>query len=143
MPLPPEISIDVEVASLPYLGQEYEIEQPAPPPKPPKPPSKPTVATVQPAEPPPSPEVPPLVTMLPPAKQEELKREIADLLRRAEDSLARIGDRRLDESQRVDVLRARTFIRQAQNLRHSDLITAHSLARRADAFAQNVLSSLR
>jgi hypothetical protein len=81
--------------------------------------------------------------MLPAAKQEELKREIADLLRRAEENLARIGDRRLDESQRTDVFRARTFIQQAQDLRHSDLVTAHSLARRADAFAENVLSSLR
>ena len=144
IPLPPQILADaVEIASLPYLPAEYEIARPAPPPKPPKPPPKPTVAVVQPAEPPPVAEVPPLVPMLPHAKQVELKRELDDLLRRAEDSLARIGDRRLDESQQTDVLRARTFIRQAQELRHTDLVTAHSLARRADAFAQNVLSSLR
>ena len=81
--------------------------------------------------------------LLTPAEQERYNREIADFIKRAEDNLTRIGERKLDERQRESVLRARTFIRQAQDLRQSDLLTARSLAQKADVLAQDVASTLR
>jgi hypothetical protein len=80
---------------------------------------------------------------MPQAEQDRYLREIGDFIRKAEDNLAWIGERKLDERQRTEVLRARTFIRQALELKQTDVMTARSLAQRADVLAQGVVNTLR
>ena len=146
LPAPPKVESGEPVSSLPASPIDTPIEPPKPfeQPKPPR-------TTPRPAAPPPQPppqetppaEIPQLVPLLTPAEQERYTREISDFIRRAEDNLTRIGERKLDQRQRDNVLRARTFIRQAQDLRQSDLLTARSLAQRADVLAQDVASTVR
>jgi hypothetical protein len=87
--------------------------------------------------------VPQLVPIVPPAEQASRNREIDELVQRTEESLARIGNRKLDARQKLDVARARTFIRQAQELRQTDLTGARNMAQRAVLLAESVVSSLR
>ena len=149
LPAPPTVESGEPVSSLPASPIETPIEPPKPfePPKPARPTPPRPVAQTPPAHPPaqeatPA-EIPQLVPLLTPAEQERYNREIGDFIKRAEDNLARIGERKLDQGQRDNVLRVRTFILQAQDLRQSDLLTARSLAQRADVLAQDVASTLR
>jgi len=147
LPAPPKVESGEPVSSLPPSPVETPIEPPKPleQPKPPRAAPRPAAQAPPPQPQPETPaaEIPQLVPLLTPAEQERYTREISDYIKRAEENLARIGKRKLDPRQRDNVLRARTFIRQALDLRQTDLLTARSLAQRADVLAQDVASTVR
>lgn len=150
-PIPPAPPVDstTPVSQLPAPPISAPVPEPvkpeqAPPPRraarTAPPPSDPTPAPVEaPAEP----HVPQLVQLLSREEQERHNRELDDFTRRAEESLQRIGDRQLSGQQRTDVQRARAFLKQAQELRATDLVTARNLAQRADVLADSVARALR
>jgi hypothetical protein len=78
---------------------------------------------------------------------EEQKRrynlEIDASLSRARRRLAILDQRDLTAAQRTSLNRVRTFIAQAGALRQRDVGTAHALARRADALAEELIGSSR
>jgi hypothetical protein len=109
------------------------------------------VATVPKPVPPPAtgPESP-VATTPPPrlgqiftAKQiREYNRSLDDSLNRVKKTLAVVERRNLNAEQREIAGRIRTFQRQAEDARNQDLVTAVSLARRADLLAQDLLARL-
>lgn len=161
-PAPPPPAVSTAPAKPEPLPPAPKVEPartvttlPGPPVAPPSEPSKPEPTTPrrrtrapapvpeQAATPEPPEPVPQLVPLLKAEDQEKYKREIDALLRSTEESLARIGDRRLDERQQLDLVRARTFLGQARELRETDLVLALSLAQRASVLAQNVANAIR
>jgi hypothetical protein len=62
-----------------------------------------------------------------------------DNVRRA---LGTLGKKRLNKQDGLTVERIQTFQRQAEQARQEDLVTAVSLARRADLLAQDLLKRL-
>jgi hypothetical protein len=87
--------------------------------------------------------VPQLVPLVSPSEQASRNREIDELLQRTEESLSKVSNHKLDERQQLDVGRARTFIRQAQDLRNTDPVGARNIAQRAALLAESVVRSLR
>jgi hypothetical protein len=77
------------------------------------------------------------------ADQELYNREIDELLQRAEADLNRVGNRHLDDQQKLDLTRARNFIQQAREQRRTDLQAARNNAQRAALLADSVLRSVR
>jgi hypothetical protein len=81
--------------------------------------------------------------MLSPAQRQDLERSVSDRLARAQNTLASIGGRKLSEEQEELAAQIRTFIRQAEEARTSDLLRANSLAERAVVFAAELAKRLR
>jgi len=107
-----------------------------PPPAPPK-----TQATAPQPEPPTV--VPPKLGQMFTAEQaREYNQTLTESFARVDSALARLEGKQLtaDQSQTAD--RIRTFRKQAEQAREQDLVTAVSLARRADLLAKDLLGRL-
>ncbi len=65
------------------------------------------------------------------------------LLKRVERNLDTVRRRRLNAEQKSTVERIQAFVRQAVDLRAADLVTAHSLATRADLLALDLARTAR
>lgn len=106
------------------------------------------VATPRPAPAPPAPAEPP--TQQPPrlgqiftAEQiREYNSNLDESLERVRKVLGSLAGRRLSSEQAEVVNRIRTFQSQAEQAREQDLVTAVSLARRADLLAQDLIGRL-
>ena len=142
---PPQIPPNTEVqnpADLPEAGV-----QPLPPPPPEKKrpsPLGPRTPTV--AEPPaaaPAAPAPQLRPMLTAAEKQNLERSVSDRIARAQSILAAVGGRRLSGEQEDLAAQIRTFIRQAEEARTTDLLRANNLAERAEVFAAELAKRLR
>jgi hypothetical protein len=72
----------------------------------------------------------------------EYNRSFDDSLARVRTILAVAAGRKLTAQQAGIVARIRTFMRQAEQARQQDLVTAVGLARRADLLAQDLSASL-
>jgi hypothetical protein len=138
---PPELDnedVGVHQPSLP----EGEIPELPGPPKPP-PPRRPTVASV------PKPVPPVEVLPLPKLGQIFTAEQLRDYNRSLDESLDRVrkaleilARKSLTAEQSETAERIRTFQKQAEQAREQDLVTAVSLARRADLLAQDLLGRL-
>jgi len=114
-------------------------------PPPPAPPKKPQVV----ATPKPTPTPPPVETGPSPRlgqiftadQLREYNRTLDESLTRVRTVLAVAGGRKLNAQQSEMVGRIRTFMLQAEQARQQDLVTAVSLARRADLLAQDLSAS--
>jgi hypothetical protein len=80
--------------------------------------------------------------MFTPAQAREYNQTLTESFARVDSALARLEGRQLtaDQSQTAD--RIRTFRKQAEQARENDLVTAVSLARRADLLAKDLLGRL-
>jgi hypothetical protein len=142
LPEPPEIEAKSGAEIPPEMA--FEIPVLPPPPAPPKRP--PVVATPKPipppvaVEPPPSPRIGQIFT----AEQlREYNRSLDESLGRVRTILAVAAGKPLTADQGGMVTRIRTFVMQAEEARDQDLVTAVSLAKRADLLAQDLAARLR
>lgn len=146
VPPPPPVETPQPQVPAPPQVTQSPLPRPVPPPKParnqkkvvgtPVPVPEPVVAA--PVAPPPQ-----LTQMLSPAEQISHNRSIDEAMRRAEMALATVGSRRLSASQRTTLERVKMFLKQAAEARATDLVTAKSLAERADALASDLARNLR
>jgi hypothetical protein len=95
------------------------------------------------AEAPKAPPVPRLTQLLSPEEQRQYNREIDEALDRAHRNVALIAQRPLNSEQQVLLERVNAFLQQTVELRQVDLVTARSLAQRADLLARDLERSTR
>lgn len=131
---------------------ESAIEVPPPEPLPPPPatsqpkPQRPAAAQQagpSPAETSPDPPLPQLGQILTPAQRAEYNRNIDQSLHRAGKILQIASGRTLTREQAASAAMIASFMRQAESLRNDDLVTALSLAQRADLLARDLRSRLQ
>ena len=140
---PPEIPVDTEVQSPADLLREPPMVIPTPPSEEKRAPRPaPRVPAAAETPPPPAP-APQLVPMLTPAQRQELERSVNDRIGRAQNILASIAGRRLRREQQDMAGQIRTFLKQAEEARGTDLLRANNLAERAEVLAQNLARRLR
>ncbi len=134
---------DLEVAAI--LPMQLPVYIPAipEPPRPAKP--KPPVATgPKPPLTPPEPAAPaPRLGQIFTAEEiRDYNRDLDESLDRVRKALGTLGTKHLGTQDGLTVERIRTFQKQAEQARQEDLVTAVSLARRADLLAQDLLKRL-
>lgn len=81
--------------------------------------------------------------MLSPDEQQKLSAAIDASVARANRNLAALSGRTLSSGQRETVNQIRSFLKQAENARSTDLQAARSLAERADLLSRDLLQNLR
>ncbi len=138
LPEPP--GFDVKIAT---QRPEFVPDLPTLPP-PPAPPKRPVIAA---PKAPPPPQLEPLPTprlgqIFTAEQLREYNRTLDDSLERVRRTLAVIAGKSLNAEQTEAANRIRTFLRQAEQTREQDLVTAASLARRADVLAQDLAARL-
>jgi hypothetical protein len=111
------------------------VRRPAPPVVAPKPPVTGPVGPETPAP-------PRLAQMLTPEELRDNTRTLDESLDRVNRILATVEKKNLSVDQRETVLRIQTYRKQAEQVREQDLLTAVSLARRADLLAKDLLERL-
>lgn len=143
LPPPPELVPGelelVVLVDVPTSLENLRLPPPPPPPKAPPPapaPSKPEVVET------PPPATPQLAQIITPAQRAAYTRELDESLDRIRRAVASLAGRRLSASQQEALDSIRTFQRQAEQAREQDLVTAVSLARRADLLAKDLLQRL-
>jgi hypothetical protein len=159
-PTPPPQTAAAKPAPPPVLATQPELEAtleapvlPAPifpdlppPPRPTPPPVKrpPVASTPKPPAPttPESPAPPKLGQIFTAEQSRELNRTLDDSLERVKRNLETAGKRTLTAEQADTVAQIRTFQKQAEQAREQDLVTAVSLARRADLLAKDLIERL-
>ncbi len=104
-------------------------------------PHPPSTVELPPAEPHTAP--PQLMQILTPAEQRFYSARVNESLRRARRNLDAAMRRKLTADQQRIAERIRVFLAQADEARARDLVTAHSLATRADVLAQELVKGAR
>lgn len=94
-------------------------------------------------EPPKGPPVPRLTQLLSPEEERQYNREIDEALERAHRHVALVSQRPLSAEQQVLLERVNAFLQQTVEIRQLDLVTARSLAQRADLLARDLERSTR
>ena len=141
LPAPPLLTIDLSgllPADLPATVPDLpEPPKPQPRPRPPvvAGPKAPSSLPDQPA----TPKLGPIFTA---EQTRDYTKDLEDSLERVRRALTALGRKRLNAEEVVTVERIRTFQKQAEQARQEDLVTAVSLARRADLLAQDLLGRL-
>lgn len=137
-PPPPEVS-PAPPSSIP----PPPIEAPLPR-RPPRREARPAAAAPPESEAPPkAPPVPRLTQLLSPEEQRQYNQEIDEALERAHRNVALIAQRPLNAEQQSLLERVHAFLQQTVELRQLDLVTARSLAQRADLLARDLERSTR
>jgi len=147
LPSPPEITADVATMAAPPLPDTAPAliasfpeaprrvpRRPAPHIDTPKPP--PTVATPEPTAP------PRLAQMFTPEEFRINTKALEESLERVNRALAIVEGKNLTADQKEMAERIKTFRKQAEQAREQDLLTAVSLAKRADLLAKDLLERL-
>jgi hypothetical protein len=106
-------------------------------PSPPIPAAEPEAAP-QPAQPQPQ-----LTQLLSPRERQLYNQAIDEALRSVQRNLSLLAGKKLTGEQSVNLERVHAFVRQARQSRAADLVTARSLAQRADLLARDLVTSLR
>ncbi len=142
LPDPPSLEADLEAP----LPPEFDSTLPVLPPPPAPPPRRPPVVATPKTVPPPAPSEPvpsPRLGQIFTADQaRDYNRSLDESLTRVRTVLAAAANRRLTADQDRLIIRIRTFVMQAEQAREQDLVTAVSLARRADLLAQDLAGRL-
>jgi hypothetical protein len=81
--------------------------------------------------------------MLTQAQRQELERAVNERIGRAQSVLASMAGRRLAGGPAEMVNQIRTFIKQAEEARDTDLLRANNLAERAEVLAQELAKRVR
>jgi hypothetical protein len=142
-PLPDPPQAEMVLASLPVpLPTNVELGPPPPAPVKRPPPAPPKVQATAPAPEPPTVVPPKLGQIFTPAQARQYNQALAESFARVDSALARLEGKHLtaEQSERADQIR--TFRKQAEQTREQDLVTAVSLAKRADLLAKDLLLRL-
>lgn len=145
LPSPPKIEGDPSATLPPVTSTIPEAPEP---PKPRPAAKKGSVATSPPkaiapsAQPPEQPAPPKLAQIFTADQLRAYHRTLDESLDRVRKALAMIAGKTLNAEQTEIANRIRTFEKQAELARDQDLVTAVSLARRADLLAQDLLQRL-
>ncbi len=123
----PEIALAVPVAPKPAVRRQAPVAPPKP-------------AVAGPAVP--EPVAPKLAPMYTPTELRQYTQSLNDSLERVNRALAIVEGKNLTPDQKEIAERIRTFRKQAEQAREQDLLTAVSLARRADLLAKDLLERL-
>ncbi len=125
------------------MPEPLEPPKPAPAPAPRRPTRVPVAATAPPApQPPDQPAPPKLEQIISPDQLREFNRAIDESLEKVRKALVTLAGKPLNAEQGEIANRIRTFQKQAEQTREQDPVTAVSLAKRADALAQDLLTRL-
>ena len=139
---PPQLPPTGEVQE-PIPLPDTKLPPPAPVKKRPSPAGPRVPATSEPAPSAPSTPAPQLRPMLTQAQRQELERTLRERIGRAQGILTSVTGRNLNRGQRELEGQIRTFIRQAEEARDTDLLRANNLAERAEVLAQDLARRLR
>ncbi len=148
LPNAPQIEADSASIVPPQLPEMTPDTMPEPPDAPKRVARRPAAPILQPKPPatgtaaPESPPPPQLAQIYTPEEQRENKRIVDESLDRVNRNVASIEGRNLTAEQKETLERIRTFKKQAEQAREQDLLTAVSLARRADLLAKDLLEHL-
>jgi hypothetical protein len=143
---PPQIAGDpsASIPQTPTTSPELAAPpapKPVPPRRNPQPPPQRTNPTTPPVETPP---VTRLGQSYTPDELRQYTRSIEDSMGRARRALDALAQKRLNGDQQGEVNRITTFLKQAEQARDAqDLLTAVSLAQRADTLAQDLLGRIQ
>ena len=144
-PAPPDIAGD-PMAALPdvpnTMPQTLEPPRPAPPARRAAPPAPPKAVNAGPAPSADTPAPPQLGQIFTPDQARDYNRTLNESLDRVRKALVVLAGKNLNAEQSEVANRIRTFSNQAEQAREQDLVTAVSLARRADLLAQDLLDRL-
>jgi len=91
----------------------------------------------------PTPAAPQLSEILTNDRRQQYEGELAGYETRAREVVNRLARQRLNGRQQGTLDRIRTFLKQAEEAKVKDIVTAVQLAKRADLLAQDLLRSLR
>ncbi len=143
LPEPPTVDFDAEIRPPEYADNLPALSFPPPPPAPVK---RPVIAAPK-VLPPPTPEPEPLTTprlgqIFTAEQLREYNKALDESLERVRRTLAVIMGKNLNAEQTEAANRIRTFLRQAEQTREQDLVTAVNLARRADVLALDLAGRL-
>jgi hypothetical protein len=140
LPGPPEVEVDLATNQSPELPPDIPDlpEPPKPKPSPPKPPviAGPKVPQTLPD----IPAAPKLGQIFTPEQIREYNKDLDENLDRVRKALTALARKRLNPDDAITVERIRTFLKQAEEARKDDLVTAVQLAKRADALAKDLQS---
>lgn len=141
---PPPLIVGNPASNVPQAPNAIAELPPPPVPKPA--PRHPAVATAapKPSTPAAAPETPAprLGQVFTPDQQREYNRTIDESLERVKRALAIVSAKSLNAEQNEIANKIRTFQKQAEDAREQDLLTAVTLAKRADLLAQDLLERL-
>ena len=145
LPEPPQIEqpSPTSIPALPIEAEPAEVpppmQQPSRPPSttPPKPESEQEVVTETPIL------APQIRQLLTPLQEQQYNQEIDESLKSVQASLAILSERSLDKDQSEALERIHAFLQQTLETRRVDLVTARSLAQRADLLAQDLERTTR
>jgi hypothetical protein len=140
--LPPPQLESVGFGSQPPSLPDGEIPELPGPPKPPPPRRSPVAATPKPPLPVETQPVPKLGQIFTAQQLRDYNRSLDESLDRVRKALEVLARKSLTAEQSETAERIRTFQKQAEQARGQDLVTAVSLARRADLLAQDLLTRL-
>jgi hypothetical protein len=142
LPVIATVNTTQELASLIGTGV-WEFPPPPPPTPTPRrpPPVKPTTPA-PPAAVEAAPTTPRIAQLFTPDQLRENVKIYDDSLGQVQNALDAIGKRNLTADERERVAQIRDFVRQAKQAREEDLMTAVSLAKRADSLAKDLLDRL-
>jgi hypothetical protein len=153
---PPPPPVDAAVASAPTLPPATPVVVPQPPPAPVKAkakrnaPAKKETPTLAASAPEPAPEPDPSVAPAPqlgevisPQLKHRMDTDIDRAVHNAQMSLQSLTGKSLSARQQVAAAQARSFLRQAVEMRNHDLSSARSLAQRAEVIARDLARSVK
>ncbi|MCW5983279.1 MAG: hypothetical protein KIT09_34630 [Bryobacteraceae bacterium] len=140
-PPPPDVQPEWTAESTPRPPVPAETAV-APPPRAPAPRETVKPEATPPSQPPPV-QVPQLTQLLTPEEEKRYNDEIDDALGRVRRNLEILHGRSLNEEQQAILERINAFEGQTQETRRIDLVTARSLAQRADLLARDLERTTR
>ena len=143
LPPPPEIDMPEDTTVTSGIPAAMPPTEPPPPAPPRRPPAPVRVNTQPPAPAPPEVQPTPRLGQIFTAEQlREYNRAVDESLDRVRRVLGSVAGRNLNPELTEIVSRIQTFQKQAEQAREQDLVTAVSLARRADLLAQDLVKRL-
>lgn len=142
---PPEIPTTGPEAGKVPGAEPQRLPPPPAPAKRPSPAGPPVSGgpSPEPAAAPPAVPAPQLRPMLTAAQRQELERSFNERVRRTQSILASVGRRSLSGEMADLANQVRTFLKQAEEARETDLLRANNLAERAEVLAQDLANRLR
>lgn len=143
MPPPPAVAVEsLEPGVEPVIAVAPNLPPPPPKPVAPKPPAPtkpPVVVEVTPTPVTPAPKPAPVMSA---AERQRMNQEIDQSLGKVRAGLARVEGRNLSAELTTLANQARAFMLNAEQTRVQDLVTAVSLAKRAESFATELVQRL-
>jgi hypothetical protein len=140
--LPPEVAFEPVVYDFPRQTDPSARFPELPPPRPARPPA----ANIP--KPPPAPSenppvaAPKLAQILTPEESRRNTQELDQYTESVKRALAKLAGKNLTADQKDVAERVQTYLKQAEQAREQDLVTAVNLARRADLLAKDLLERL-